>query len=119
IEAGGTLDLNGHNEAINNLSDFDTAGGTVTSAAPATLTLEEGRGREFKGVISGSISLVINITGGSNQKLSGANTFSGGVTIKSGLLKINGAFNNNDALGTGTLTIGDAANTGAAATLQY
>jgi len=124
IEAGGKLDLNGHSELMNNLSSFDSNGGIVdnTSVSAATLTIGEGRDRDFKGTIQntgGALSLVINITNGSDQKLSGANTFSGGVTIKSGMLKISGGDASHDALGTGTLTIGDAANTGAAATLKY
>jgi len=124
VEAGGKLDLNGHSELMNNLSSFDSNGGVVdnTSASAATLTIGEGRDRDFKGTIQntgGALSLVINITNGSDQKLSGANTFSGGVTIQSGLLKIGGGEASHNALGTGTLTIGDVANTGAAATLQY
>lgn len=122
IELGGTLDLNGHAELINNLSSFDSTGGIVdnTSATAATLTIGEGRDRNFRGTIQNTgAPLGIVIINGATQKLSGANTFSGGVQIRSGTLKISGGDAGHNALGTGTVTIGDPANTGASATLQY
>jgi hypothetical protein len=51
--------------------------------------------------------------------LKGTNTFSGGLTIKSGTLRNFNTGSGGNFLGTGSVTIGDDANTGAAAALTF
>ena len=64
---------------------------------------------KFSGIISGA-SNSITKSGVSALTLSGANTFSGGVTLKAGTIRID---TDNAALGTGTFQIGDSTGTSA------
>ena len=65
----------------------------------------------FSGAISGNGGLIK--LGTATETLAGSSTFNGGITIKAGTL----SSSNNNGLGSGTVTIGDSANTGLAATL--
>lgn len=97
-----------------NSSTLQYTGGTVDIDRGATLggsgaTVEvtsSGVIMTDDGVIVGSGSLTK--TGSGTLALTGANTFSGGVTLNSGELDINngGSSSANSAIGTGTLTIG-------------
>jgi len=94
IGAGGTLDLNGRDQAVASLADHGGAGGVVTNGAagdPAVLTIGSPAGSTtFTGSINdgaGVLSLVK--TGDSSQVLAGASTYSGGTTIGGGTLWVN------------------------------
>jgi autotransporter-associated beta strand protein len=76
------------------------AGGVVLNAN--TSVLGSGNGSlNISSVISGGGSLTINQTGRGIFSLTGANTFTGGVTLQAGILQLGNA----TALGTGTLTV--------------
>jgi len=128
VRAGGVFDLNGHSEIGGSLANFGDgdAGGIVdnTSASAASLTLTGGNGWTYNGVIQnsggGALALIIDNAANNNAvRLTGNSTYSGGTTILSGELRVSGGDNHNNALGTGAITIGNAANTGASATLKY
>ena len=98
---GGTLNLGSTGNATlvpNRGIALGASGGTITTS----------KNLEIQGVISGTGSL-IKLTSASAQSLilSGANTFSGGLTINQGRVD----FNNNSAAGTGpTITVNPTAN---------
>ncbi len=97
VNTGATLDVNS-NEVVANLQN-GTTGGNVVIGPGVSLTSDGANYvGDFNGSISGAGSFIIN---GGTQGLSGANTFSGGVTLESGELYIGG----NSAVGTGTLTL--------------
>ena len=73
--------------------------GAVTLGGNRTITLNGSSALTVGGPIGGAFSLAATGTG--TLVLSGANTFSGGVTLNSGVLNINNA----SAIGTGALTI--------------
>jgi fibronectin-binding autotransporter adhesin len=90
IGAGGSLDLNGNNQAALSLSGVSSAvvtnGGSGTSSI---LTLTPTATTSFAGVIqdgSGSTGLTIN--GPGLQELTGTNTFTGPTTVLGGTLRI-------------------------------
>lgn len=101
LNAGGTLDLNGHDATIPYLN----GGGTVLLGAN-TLTLTSNSvfgGPNFAGAISGVGGVVIQNSVQSVLTLSGTSTFLGGVTVKQGYLN----FANDASLGAagGALTL--------------
>ncbi len=91
--SSGKFDLNNHDETIGSIS----AASSTAAIALGSGTLTTGTtGSTFAGVISGSGNLV---TAGSNAlTLSGANTFSGDITVSSGTTLI---ATSDDALGSG------------------
>lgn len=112
------LDLNGFSPVLNGLN-ASVSSATVDSLAGGAVTLtlgESGSFATFLGNIknsSGSIALVKD--GAGNQTLAGTNTYSGGTTINSGLLRVgNGDTNPSAGLGTGPVAIVDSA-----ATLEF
>jgi autotransporter-associated beta strand protein len=113
-----TLDNSGSGAGarINQLSTSrgDTLSTNITLADDVTFSNAAGDSRTLlvTGNISGEHALVIDSTGAGVTRFEGTNEFSS-VTIKSGTL---GA-TKSQALGTGTITIGDASATGANATL--
>ena len=95
VATGGTLDLNGFDEAIGNLSGAGsvllnggrlTVGGNTASA-------------DFSGAISGTGGLIK--LGAGTQTLSGANTYAGGTAVQAGTLLVN----NTSGSGTGVGTV--------------
>lgn len=89
------LSLNGHSVTISGLQGLASS---VTvrneSATAATLTIQSTSDKTFGGVLadgSGGGSLSVVKSGSSAQTLSGANTFTGGLTLNAGTLNINSA----------------------------
>jgi fibronectin-binding autotransporter adhesin len=99
--AGNTLNLNGFDTTIGTLAGGGTSGGVVSLGAN-TLTINGG-GSTFAGIISGTGAVVKTNTTNQAQSFSGANTYSGGTTIKAGIL----VGQNSSAFGTGSITLGD------------
>jgi autotransporter-associated beta strand protein len=94
----------------NNSASLLTVSGTISSSTVGTKTItNQGSGAggvTLSGVISdgsGTVA-IIQDSATSQLTLSGANTFTGGVTIKQGTLA---AGNNTAALGSGTVLLGD------------
>ncbi|WP_395738388.1 beta strand repeat-containing protein [Prosthecobacter sp.] len=104
-----SLSLNGNSVTISGLASTTGAGsGTVRNqnATAATLTISSTADAAFAGILadgSGGGALSVIKTGSFAQSLSGANTFTGGLTLNQGLLNLN----NSSALGgtAGTFTI--------------
>ena len=121
--AAGTLDLNGYSPTVNALSGLTgTVVGQIVNnsgAGTSTLTVSSGNATGFAGNIldntnstSGTVALALG--GTTSLTLSGANTFSGGVTVGAGqTLKFGSA----NAIGTGTLTINGGTNDSTVASL--
>jgi autotransporter-associated beta strand protein len=88
VAVTGTLDLYGNSASINGLS----GAGLVTSGAAGSVTLSAGGNNQtstFNGVIqNGSGSLQLAKTGSGSLTLGGTNTFTGGVTINGGVLRL-------------------------------
>ena len=99
IASGGTLNLNGFAQTVGDL----TGAGSIALGS-AVLTAGTSDSTTFSGAISGTGGLVKQGTG--TLKLSGTNSFSGGVTINAGEVEIGplGA-----TAGTGTIHFGSAA----------
>ncbi|MEK0447003.1 MAG: hypothetical protein RLZZ399_2324, partial [Verrucomicrobiota bacterium] len=122
VKTGGLLDLNGISEGFDGLA----GGGTVSSASAGTLTLGLNHGsaisannlgaalagvgatglNAFSGAIGGALSLVKS--GAGTQILSGANTYTGGTTITSGVLMAGAANVVPFGAGFGDLTLSSA-----------
>jgi autotransporter-associated beta strand protein len=99
LEAGTTLDMNGTTEALDRL----TGTGTVTSAAAAVLTVGSSNGSgTFDGPVGGPVQLIKTGTG--TLTLTGTNTYTGGTTLRQGVLDWSSA----GAFGSGTVQLGDA-----------
>ena len=77
VAAGATIDLAGFATTISNLRG---SGRVSSSGGATTLTLDGGA--QFSGSITGALSL--EVTGGSDIMLTGANTFTGSTTIGAG-----------------------------------
>ena len=120
--ASSILDLNGNNVTINGLvaqgmtMQADTDNGRFFELSSAsvnlgsnTLTVGSGNATSvFGGTLAGTGELVKVGTG--RLTLNGDNTgFTGNVTIKAGTVLAGGGSGNNNALGTGTVTLGDSA----------
>jgi fibronectin-binding autotransporter adhesin len=76
----GVVNLKGFGVALPGLAG---SGGTVTSIAPATLTLAPTAATNYFGNITGAVAVTVNASGAA-QTLSGANSYSGQTTIVSG-----------------------------------
>ena len=83
LSAGGTFDLNGHNQTIGNLQ----GPGAVTLGA-ASLTFG-GEGDDFSGIMSGTGT--VTKTGTGLAIFSGNNTYTGATTVTDGRLFVNGS----------------------------
>ncbi len=107
VSISGTLDVNGTNAAING---FASGSGTVdnTSTNPATLSIGNGNvNSTFAGNIQNTgANLALVKTGTGALTLSGANTYSGGLTLSNGTLIVN----NNNAFGSGVVTLAGGTN---------
>jgi fibronectin-binding autotransporter adhesin len=99
-----------------------TTGGSLTGStinlAGTTpfISVASGQTGIISSIIAGSAGL--NKLGTGTLTLRGANNFTGGLAVKAGTVQINTAIDVN-GLGGGTVTIGDTANTGEAATLHF
>ena len=85
-------------------SDSAGSGNAINIANGSALTIDEDGGASFHGAITGPFSSGVTFTSGSSGivDLYGANTYSGGTTIRSGALVI---ADSSSALGTGIVTI--------------
>lgn len=106
VNISGTLDVNGTNAAINGLSGSGTVDNTSTNLAALII----GNGNidsTFAGVIQNTgTNLALIKTGTGTLTLSGANTYSGGLTLSNGTLVVN----NNSAFGSGVVTLAGGTN---------
>jgi len=99
VNTNSTLDLNGLSPTFNGLQ----GGGTVDSLTGGAVTLTVGENdafATFTGYINntaGSIALVKNGTG--NQTLGGTNTYTGGTTINTGMLRVGNLNSNTTGVG--------------------
>lgn len=87
--AGGTLDLNGCDQTVGQLLHNTTTAAvrTVTSSAPATLTVNQSASTAFDGRFTGAARLMK--TGSGTLTLSATNTTSaGGMTVSNGTLAV-------------------------------
>lgn len=111
------INLNGYSQQVAYLADGANVSLskylTITNggASPSTLTVggDTTPGTGFSGLLSdgaGVLSLVK--TGANTQVLTGSGTFTGGVTVNGGVLKVVAATvaDNSSALGTGAVTVG-------------
>jgi autotransporter-associated beta strand protein len=95
VDAGATLDLDGHNQTLSNLAgagEVALGGAALAYAAPAGTTL-------FEGGFSGDGSVIKKGVG--KWVLSGSSSHAGGVVYEEGELGLAGSF----ALGAGALTV--------------
>ena len=105
----GTLDLNGSSLAIGRLSgngNIIDSGGGSGGGGVSTLTVNQTADATYSGVIQSGMytrSVALAKSGSGTLTLSGNNTYTGGTTVNSGLLKLE----SNSALGSsgGSLTI--------------
>lgn len=106
-----TLDLNGHDQTVQGLLDGHPSH-RITSAAPATLTLDtNGRSCDFSrgGTIDGAVRLVKTGEGSQQFGASNTNVMSGGTFVCGGTFTMNGLTRANITVdggkfaGTGTL----------------
>ncbi len=127
IAADRTISLNGTNRTIGNITFTDaTNSSNNLSITGNTLTLDRTTGVPIIDVTQANRALTItSIVAGSDglQKngpgtliLSAANTFTGGLTVKAGVVQSGAGVS---FLGSSAVTIGDSANTGAAAGLNF
>lgn len=95
VSAGGTLDLNGTSQYVqglftdasfNGIPDTVTAGGTVTSATPATLVTNSD-GRNWAGTITGNVFYNRNGTATATTMYA-PQTYTGGTLINGGTLSL-------------------------------
>jgi len=121
----GAIKLGGNQSWSNNSSSLLTLSSTISNVGnttPYTLTIGNTTGNiTLSGIISdggsiGTTAVVVNTTSG-NTTLYGGNTFTGGLTIKSGTVVGTGS-NDAGVFGKGGITLGDTSGT-ANATLIY
>ena len=90
ISPNGMLDLNGYSQVIGQLQSGEPTNTTVhtlTSAAPAILTVNQSANTFYSGRITGSVGLTK--TGGGTLTLTNSlNTASGAVTVSNGMLTV-------------------------------
>lgn len=125
ITAARTITLNG-NRTIGNITASDTShnytltGNTLaldrTSDVP-TINVVSNRDLTIESIVAGDDGL--HKSGAGTLTLKGTNTFSGVLTIKAGTVRNFNTGSGGNFLGTGSVTIGDAANTGAAVALSF
>ncbi|MHA3771050.1 autotransporter-associated beta strand repeat-containing protein [Verrucomicrobiota bacterium sgz303538] len=99
VNAGGTFDLNGRQEAVNGITQTTPAGGIITntsSASAAKLFIGHQNGSSsFAGVIKdGGAAVAIEKIGTGTLTLAGTNTYTGATTLAAGTLVVNGALGN-------------------------
>jgi autotransporter-associated beta strand protein len=103
----GTLDLNGHNDIIGALTGTGTVTSSVASlGGPEILTIgANGGSSSFSGLISnGGGTLAVTKTGGGDETIASANTYTGPTVVSDGTLTVNGTIDSNVTIsGTGTL----------------
>ena len=84
-----------------------TLAGNGTSGSTRTVADNNNYNIDLAGIISEgtgtTLSLVVNTTGAGQVSLNAANTFSGGLTVKSGIVQLSNAA----SAGNGTITLGD------------
>ena len=84
------LDLNGFNQTVGSLKNGGSTGSnaelTNKSRTFATFTVNETGSQAFEGIITGNLALVKN--GAGTTTLSRSNSFSGGLTVNDGVLRI-------------------------------
>ena len=111
------INLNGYSQQVAYLADGANVSSakflTITNggASPSTLTVggDTTPGTGFSGLLSdGAGVLTLVKTGANTQVLTGSGTFTGGVTVNGGVLKVVAATvaTNSSALGTGAVTVG-------------
>ncbi len=97
IGAAATLDLNGIDQTLGGLADYEGPGGAVQMNSEAVLTINTaGAGTDYSGTLSGTGSLVVD--GSGEQVLSGVHTFEGSTTLSGGTLVLDYATENNSKL---------------------
>ena len=84
VSVTGTLNLNGHSDAIGALSGAGSV--TNTSATAVTLTITNGSASTFSGIIGNNGAVSLTKAGGGVETLSGANTYSGNTAINGGFV---------------------------------
>lgn len=84
-----SIDLNGQDQTVGKLECTVVGNYFLGSASPATLTVNQTSASEFKGSVTGAVSLVKSGTGA--LTLSGTNTLSGAVVVSNGTLLVTGA----------------------------
>ncbi|MCX6896854.1 MAG: autotransporter-associated beta strand repeat-containing protein [Verrucomicrobia bacterium] len=105
VTVTGTLDVNGFSPTINGLN----GAGTITNSIAGTQTLTVG-GNDASGLFTGIIKtgtggLNVTKTGAGTQTLSGANTFTGVLTLNQGVLSASQSASTLTVLGSGTLAL--------------
>jgi autotransporter-associated beta strand protein len=98
--SGVVFNLNGFNQAINNLSGGGASGGNITLGT-ATLTLNQSSALTYAGVVSGAGGSLTKI-GSATLILTGSNTYDGGTTVTAGTLQASGT----NLPSGGTLSVG-------------
>jgi autotransporter-associated beta strand protein len=125
ITAATTITLNG-NRTIGNITASDTShnytltGNTLTldrTSGVPVIEVVSSRELTIESIVAGSDGM--QKSGGGTLSLKGTNTFSGGLVIKVGTVRNFNTGTGGNFLGTGSVTIGDDANTGAAAALTF
>lgn len=88
ISGNATFDLNGYDQTVQSIarSSASYTSELTSSSGTPTFTIQNSTSVKFKGVVSGSLSLVKEGTG--DFVLSGANTYTGTTTIRAGILQI-------------------------------
>jgi autotransporter-associated beta strand protein len=87
-----TLDLNGFNQTAASLTsnpavpNANSIGKSITTALPATLTIDQGANTSYASLLTGELSL--EKTGVGRLTLLGANTYNGVTTVTDGVLAI-------------------------------
>ena len=110
-----TLDLNGFNQTVANLSANIGTGGTkqITSVTAATLTVNNSDNNTYTGVLAGSVALTKTNSG--ILTLTGNNTYTGATNLNAGTLLVNNT--SGSGTGTGTVTVASGATLGGIGTL--
>ena len=125
ITTARTINLNG-NRTIGNITASDTShhftltGNTLTldrTSGVPTINVVSNRELTIESIVAGDDG--VQKSGGGTLTLKGTNTFSGGLIIKAGTVRNNNTGSGGNFLGTGGVTIGDAAGTGAAVALSF
>jgi fibronectin-binding autotransporter adhesin len=125
ITAATTITLNG-SRTIGNITASDTThnytltGDTITldrTSGVPTVDVVTSRELTIESIVAGDDGL--QKSGGGTLSLKATNTYSGGLTIKAGTVRNFNTGTGGNFLGTGSVTIGDDANTGAAAALNF
>jgi len=99
---------------------FSTNGGTLTNnitlSTDATVQVDSTNTFTLSGIISGGYAL--SKAGDGTLTLSGANTFTGGLTIKAGTVSLTTSTSAGGGTGTGTITLGNSTASSDAVTLK-